>query len=178
MKRLTIIKIHLFFSAPVLIFLCLTAVSGALHLLKGSEAEEVIEVKSIGLDRKLDKKELENLFSEQLKVINPNYKYEYMKGSESSQVSRPQTRTYYSISANESSAIVKKHVPSLLKSLMEMHQGHGPRISKTILGILGFFVVGALITGIWLALTSPPLKKFALLALVSGGVIYSALFMI
>jgi len=178
MKRLTIIKIHLCMAGISIVFLFFTAFSGSLHLLAESESELVTTTKSIILDRSLSKKELMDLFSTELKRIDPNYNYEYIKGSKHSQVSRPMVRDYYTISVNEGVAVIKKHEPSFMKKLMELHKGHGAKVSKIILGLFGFMALGAVLSGLWLGLTSPPLKKITIGAVLSGGVIYTVLFII
>jgi len=175
MKRLTLIKLHLYFSGVALIFMTLMALSGSMHLLLGDETERVEKIKSLTLETPLNKDELTTLFASELKKVNPSYQYDYIKGSDLTQTSRPTSRTYYSIKLEQGLLIIRKHTPSLLKRLMEFHKGHGPRISRPILGTLGLIVVLALMSGFWLGWTAPNLRKITLITMLSGGTIYFGL---
>ncbi len=176
MKRLTLIKIHLYFSGITLIFLALMALSGSLHLLTGDESEAVKWIKTTKVSSPFDKEALTKLFESELKNIDSEYRYDYIKGSSSSQTSRPTTRKYYTIDLKDSTAIIKEHSPSLNKRLMELHKGHGPRSSRNVLGVLGIFVIGAVLSGLWLGLSSKAFRKVTLATMLSGAFVYLLLF--
>lgn len=178
MNRMTWIKIHLYLSGVTLVFLAIMALSGSLHLLAGGEAEEVSLVKNISITNPLNKDQLAELFKSELKSIDSNYKYDYVKGSSSSHMSRPTTRTYYTIKVNSDSAKIEKHIPSVRKSLMELHKGHGPKASRNLLGLLGIFVIGSVISGIWLGWTSKALRKVTVLTGLSGLAFFLVLFIL
>jgi hypothetical protein len=176
MKRITLIKIHLYFTGVTLVFLALTALSGSLHLLTGDETEVVKEIKSISVSTSIQKDELTTLFEKELKSIDADYRFDYIKGSSTSQMSRPTTRTYYTISLVSGIATIKKHEPSLNKRLMELHKGHGPRSSRNILGVLGLFVIAAVLSGLWLGLSSKAFRTVTIATVSSGALIYLLLF--
>ncbi len=50
MKRITLIKIRLYFSGVALIFMSMMAISGSLHLFMGNEMEEVQSVKTVSIE--------------------------------------------------------------------------------------------------------------------------------
>lgn len=174
---MTFIKIHLYLSGVTLIFLSFMALSGSLHLLKGGEKEEVIKVQTFPLDNLMNKDQLTQFFSEKLKEIDANYSYELIKGSESSQMTRPTTRTYYTIKVDANQALIQKHIPTIRKKLMELHQGHGPRISRNILGALGLLVIGSVLSGLWLGWSSPALRKVTIATVLSGALLYFSFFL-
>lgn len=157
-------------------FLSLMALSGSLHLFLGNESEKVEEVAKIVVTDKLSKDELTSFFSKQLNSLDPNYKFDYIKGSAQSQMSRPTTRVFYTIKSDSNFYTIEKHDPSVLKSLMELHKGHGPRASRLVLGILGLVVIGSLLTGLWLGISSKPYRKITILTAVSGITLYLLLF--
>ncbi|MCB0421306.1 MAG: PepSY domain-containing protein [Bdellovibrionales bacterium] len=176
MNRLQLIKIHLYLSGISLVFMGLMSLTGSLHLFLGDEAESVVEVKSLNLTERLDKDQLTQLFSDELKRIDPEYSYGYIKGSANSLTSRPTNRTYYTIKATSDTAIISKHEPSLRKMFMEFHMGHGPRVSRNIMGVLGLIVIGAVLSGFWLGFSSRPLRKTTFFTLGSGALIYFLFF--
>jgi len=178
MNRLTLIKIHLYFSGIALVFIFLMSLSGSLHLFLGDEAKESFNIKSINTEMINDKDSLENVFKEQLAKIDPDYNYSYIKGSASSLMTRPTTRDYYTIKLIDDSVSIQKHSPSLRMKVMELHKGHGVRFTRTILGIFGLFLIGAVLSGLYLGLSSKPFRKITILASLSGTVIYICLLVI
>ena len=178
MKRPTLIKIHLYLSGVSLIFMCLMAISGSLHLFVGDEGESVEEIKSLSVTTPVTKNALVDTFKDELKKIAPNYTYDYIKGSKSFQMSRPTTRTYYTIKLAGESLKIEKHVPAFRKSLMELHKGHGPKSSRPILGLLGVIVFGAVLSGLWLGWSAKAFRKTTLLTVVSGFIIYFGLYLL
>ncbi len=176
MKRLTLIKIHLYLSGVVLMFLSLMALSGSLHLFLGDETEKVEEVAKIVVTEKLSKTELTSFFAKQLEALDSSYTYDYIKGSAQSQMSRPTTRSFYTIKTDSNFYTIERHDPSVLKSLMELHKGHGPKASRLILGILGLIVIGSLLSGLWLGISSKPYRKITIVTAATGIILYLLLF--
>lgn len=176
MTRVALTKIHLYFSGIILIFLSMTALSGALHLLVGDEAEVVRVAKQVEATGVNSKEELTSLFEKELAVIDSKYQFDYIKGSSSSQTSRPTTRKFYTIKLDKGFAKIEEHNPSLIMSLMELHKGHGPRSSRNILGILGILVLGAIFSGLWLGISSKTYRKVTLATIFSGAFIYLLMF--
>ncbi len=176
MKRLFFIKMHLYFSGVVLVFLLLMSLSGAIHLFAGDESAAITPVKSIQITGPLSRQELTQRFSDELKAIDSSYRFDYIKGSNTFQTTRPTSRTFYTIAAKDDSLTIQKHEPSFRMMLMELHKGHGPRASRNILGLLGLITVGAIITGLWLGWSAPAFRKSTVLSMISGLVIYSLLF--
>lgn len=178
MQRILLIKIHLYLSGISLIFLSIMAISGSMHLLIGNEAETTEVIKTIDMSENLNQKQLTDFFKSQIQTIDPKYKYDYIKGSDTSQMTRPTTREYYTIKILANSATIQRHSPSILKRMMEFHKGHGPRASRNILGILGIITFGAVLSGLWLGWTSKALRKITLLTSVSGTALILVLFLL
>lgn len=176
MKRSLFIKIHLYFSGVTLFFLSMMALSGSLHLLADNETEEVSLVKSLEVATEISQEDLTAIFEKEIKDVNSDYTYDYIKGSSTSLISRPTTRTYYSIKLTNGVAKIEKHNPSLRKSLMELHKGHGPRSSRLFIGIFGLTVLCAVLSGLWLGLSSPAFRKITVFALGSGAGVYLLLY--
>ncbi len=177
MKRVLFVKIHLFLSGIAMVFLLLMSFSGAGHLLFGDEPETVTEVKSFVLSANLSKERLSQLFENELKSIDPDFSYEYLKGDARSLVTRPTSRTYFKLNVDGETVKIFKYEPSLRKRLMEFHMGHGIRAVKPIMGALGIIVFFAALSGLWLGLSSPALRKTTLVTILSGAALYIALFL-
>ncbi|TNF30078.1 MAG: hypothetical protein EP319_06145 [Deltaproteobacteria bacterium] len=178
MNRMTLIKLHLYFSGIALVFLSLMTFSGSMHLLLGDETEVVNEVKTIAVEEGIDKEALSKLFEAELARIDSDYKFGYLKGSATSLVSRPTNRAYYTIKVSNGSAKIEKHEPSLRKRLMEFHMGHGARASRGAMGVLGLVVLAATLTGLWLGWSSKQLRMMTIATLTSGTVLFVILFML
>ena len=176
MKRLTLIKIHLYCSGISLVFLLLMAFSGSYHLFIGNEGESVSIVKEMEMLERMNKESLMKFFEKEISEIDKDYSFDYIKGSQASLVTRPQTRTYFTLKQHNGTISIKKHVPSFLKSLFEFHKGHGAKISRFVLGSLGIVVILAAISGLWLGLTSAPLLFPTLITLGVGGVLFLVFF--
>lgn len=176
MKRMLFIKIHLYLSGVALVFMCLMALTGALHLLTGDESEVVERGESFIVEKDMSKDELMALFTEKLKEIDAGYRFDYIKGSNTSLVSRPTTRIYYTIKTSGGQATIAKHIPSWNKRFMEFHKGHGARSSRNFLGIFGLIVIGAVLSGIWLGLSSRALRRSTVFTVLSGAGFYFFLF--
>lgn len=148
MKRTTLIKIHLYLSAFFAPLILLMAFSGTAYLngFKGSMPQTAIkEVESVEVVN-------EDFIKEQLKLIDANYTFEYIKESGQKTITRPTTREYYQFTKNGSNVQIHKITPDLVARLMEAHKGHGPGLFKLIEKIFGFSLMLILISGIWLAL--------------------------
>jgi hypothetical protein len=176
MKRMTLVKLHLYFAGLILVFLAFTALSGSLHLFLGDETEQVKEVKTFNVSSSIQKEELTNIFEKELNSINSNYRFDYIKGSSSSQTSRPTSRTYYTINLKDGVASIKEHQPSILMSLMELHKGHGPLASRNVLGILGVIAILTVLTGFGLGISSRAFRKVTIATVFSGAFVYLLLF--
>jgi len=150
------------------------ALSGSLHLFLGDELETVRDIKTISLGTDLSKEEITSLFESELKSINT--RFDYIKGSSTSLVTRPTSRTYHSIKVSGNEAKIQEHNPSIRKSLMELHMGHGARATRNILGLLGILAIFSVLSGLWLGLSSKAYRKITMATISCGAIVYFLLF--
>lgn len=178
MKRKTMINLHLYLSSVSLFLLLLFICSGSLHLLNIEEGESKESLGQYQTTDNLDKAGLEELFKSQLTTLKPSYRFDYMKGRDTSLMTRPTTRTYYTIDYNpsENSAEIVEHVPNFNKRLMEFHKGHGPKASRKILAFIGLIFALTIFTGLWLGLTVKVYRKITLLSSATSLLIVLLLF--
>jgi hypothetical protein len=64
-------------------------------------------------------------------------------------------------------------VPSLQKKMMELHMGHGPSVYHVYQQIFAAGMLFIIVSGLWLGLSSPRLRKPTALAAGSGLVLFA-----
>lgn len=175
MKRATLIKIHLYLSAVFAPFIFLMSITGTSYLLgyKGDVTKEVIQT-VVTEQSSLT----EEYVREELKKIDPNYSFEYLKGAGKSVFTRPTTRTYYELNIVETGVQITKVKPNFLRAIIEVHKGHGPGLLKTVEKVFGVALLLILISGMWLALTVKRDKSITLILTTIGGTVLFGLFLI
>ncbi|MCW8877439.1 MAG: hypothetical protein OQK51_10305, partial [Kangiellaceae bacterium] len=92
---------------------------------------------------------------------------------------RPTNREYYVIRVKnrgkEQGIEITHQKPDFIKSMVELHKGHGPTIFKTFQKVVAVGLLFILISGLWLGLTAPRLRKITM-GLASGGLAAFLLF--
>ena len=178
MNRLFFVKLHLFFSGLALVFTAFMSLSGAYHLLVGGEPEAFQEIKRWQVSTKMSPQEMSDTLLRELKAHDPSYQFEQIKQDERGAFTRPTTRDYYFLQQSQSELILLKRSPSILKAMIEFHQGHGSQRARPIQGLLGVFVFLAVVSGLWLGLSSPVLRKNTVITVISGTLLLMGLFLI
>ena len=88
-----------------------------------------------------------------------NQDFEYIKRAGKSLITRPTSKTYYRIDINKNSQLqVSEIQPNIVKRLIELHKGHGPRVFKTFQKVAAFGLIFIIISGLMLGLTSNKLR--------------------
>lgn len=178
MKRTTLINLHLYFSGVSLFILLLFITSGSLHLFGVEENDTKTTLASIEVDKNLTKENLETLFIKELQTREPRYRFDYIKGKDTSLTTRPTTRTFYTINYTPELGVAQifQHVPNINKRFMELHKGHGPQATRKILACIGIIFALAILTGLWLGLSVPRYRKITLFTAFSSLAIVFGLF--
>ena len=173
MNRALFITVHMYLSAFFAAAIFLVAISGGLYLIgiKGSiEETPVFSSADYAFDRDADdlKGEVDALLAA---AGVSDYSYEYVKDKGSTLLTRPTTREHYIVKLGDEIELVHA-APSLQKSMIELHMGHGPGVFKTF---QQFFALGMLLivaSGLLLGLTSAKLMPRTLAASGVGAVIF------
>lgn len=171
MNRSFWIKAHLFaaaFFAPVLIII---ATSGGLYLLgiKGS-VEETTVLTPAGASLNLDSDTLDADVARLLADAGISHEFEYLRAGENSLTTRPTSTTYYVLAATAEGVKISKQVPSLQKSMIELHKGHGPVLFKEFQKFMAAALLFVLLSGTWLGLSSKGLRNKTF-ATMGGGLL-------
>ena len=163
--RRTIISIHLWlaaFAAPAFI---LVAVSGGLYLLdvKGS-VESTPVILPVGATLDFSASDLSSEVERLLDSVNIEHDYDYLKQRSNLIQTRPTSKTYLEFSLEQGQLTVTKNVPDLQASMMELHKGHGPSLFKTYQKLIALSLLFVVLSGLWLGLSSPGLRKKSITA--------------
>ncbi|MCW8999443.1 MAG: hypothetical protein OQK04_12100, partial [Kangiellaceae bacterium] len=114
-----------------------------------------------------------------LSANNIDYEFDYVKKGGNNFFTRPTNREYYVIRVKnrgkEQGIEITHQKPDFIKSMVELHKGHGPTIFKTFQKVVAVGLLFILISGLWLGLTAPRLRKITM-GLASGGLAAFLLF--
>jgi hypothetical protein len=169
MSRKVIVKIHLYlatFLAPIILMI---AISGGLYLF-GSKGETIKSHVYTGSADEINLK-AEDINAEVNRVfqkVGIEHDFEYIKGNSKVAYTRPTSRDYYVLSIKGDDFNIVKEEPDFIKSIVELHKGHGPTSFKTLQKFTAFGLVFILVSGLWLAFITPSMRKNAIVLTLSG----------
>ncbi|MEW6990163.1 PepSY-associated TM helix domain-containing protein [Colwelliaceae bacterium 6441] len=170
MSRKLLVKIHLYlatFLAPIIIMI---ALSGGLYLFgyKGETIKTPVysgSASEINLQAKDIKTEVNRIF----KQVGIEHEFEYIKGNSQVAYTRPTSRDYYVLSIDGDRFNIIKEQPDFIKTIVELHKGHGPQSFKTLQKITAFGLIFILVSGLWLAFSTPSMRKISLIITAAGA---------
>lgn len=163
------IKIHLYLSALASPLLLMMAFTGVSYLLGYKGSEIVEEVKVVQMTKTdLTKERL----TQELQKIDENYEFDYVKKVGFGAITRPTTRNYYKIEVKPDGAKISHVKPNLLKRLIEVHKGHGPKVLRYIEKIIGVFLLLIILSGLYLAWTMKKERKIVGILFLLGCLLY------
>lgn len=176
MQRSVLIKLHLIAAAFFTPALLLVAISGGLYLL-GIKGD--IRQTPVGMveDQRLDPQSpaLDADVAALLRALAIEPDFEYVKVSGNTLFTRPTSEPHYEIRLTAAGAEVTHNRPSLQKSLIELHKGHGPLMFKDFQKALAMMLLFILLSGTWLGLSSAGLRLTTVAAVGSGLAVLLAL---
>jgi hypothetical protein len=88
---------------------------------------------------------------------------------------RPTSRLYYGLKVDGDSITVTRNEPSFVKKLQELHFGHGPSLYREFQKVFAAGMVFIILSGLWLGLSSPRLRRNTLISVGAGVVVFFAL---
>lgn len=159
MSRKLWINIHLYLAAFFAPMLLLVAASGGLYLIgiKGNVEKEAI---AIPVSATLDPSspELKQQIEQLLGGLGIDHSFEYVKIRGNTLFTRPTSREHYQFNLSDSGITASRNSPDLQGRMIELHKGHGPTIFKTLQKVLSVGLLIIVLSGLWLGLTSAPLR--------------------
>ncbi|MFT7221373.1 MAG: hypothetical protein ACI8Z1_002995 [Candidatus Azotimanducaceae bacterium] len=170
MRRLWI-NIHLFLAAFFLLPLIMMGTSGGLYLLGIKGAVEKTPV-ALSAAMAIDPSSttLADDIREILAANNIDHKFEYINTSGSTLITRPTSRTHYEF--NLAKAEMSRAEPDLVKTMIELHKGHGPRLFKDLQKVMALGLLFVLLSGFWLGVSATGLRTQTLITTALGGIVF------
>lgn len=170
------IKIHLYVAAFFLPMLLAMAASGGLYLLGVKGSVDSIPV-SLSTTKSLsaDSGTLENDVRELLNANGIDHDFEYIKVSGKKFITRPTSTDYYELIIHENEVQATLNQPDLIKSLIELHKGHGPLFFKDLQKLMALGLLIVLLSGFWLGASSAGLRVPTLLTTLAGLLVFLGL---
>ena len=166
-NRKFLIYMHLGIASLFMPLLLLMPFTGAMYLwgFQGDTEKSLAFEISEGMP--LEPKAQEAFFREQFLKNKIDYNFEYIKNSKTELTFRPTSRLHYMAKIDEGKIVVSKVEPNLLKRMIEIHKGHGPKIMRIFESIFGISLILTTLSGIWLAWS---VKLYRKILLISFGV--------
>lgn len=173
--RATLIRLHLLAASFFSIILLMMAISGGGYLLgfKGTTSTTPVDTSGARLDFESDT--LEADVRAILQDLGISHDFDYLRIYSDRVLTRPTSKTYYEFKKDGRALEVTRHEPDLQKSIVELHKGHGPTSFKLFQQIMAAGLIFVLLTGLWLGLSAPGLKKQTFVAAGLGVVVFLAL---
>ena len=170
------IKIHLYVAAFFLPMLLAMAASGGLYLLgvKGSVDSTPVSL-SATKPLSADSGTLVNDVRELLNANGIDHDFEYIKVSGQKLITRPTSADYYEFIIHENEVQATLNQPDLIKSLVELHKGHGPLFFKDLQKLMALGLLIVLLSGFWLGTSSAGLRVTTLLTTGAGLLVFLGL---
>ena len=176
MQRSFWIKAHLIAAAFFTPALLLIAVSGGLYLIgiKGSVTQTPVDTPA-GLTLNAQSDTLEADIRQVLQSVDADFDFEYLKIDGDTLITRPTSRPFYEIDVLPGGLNITHNRPSLQKTMIELHKGHGPLMFKDFQKALAAALLFILLSGTWLGLSSSGLRLTTVAASGSGLAVLLAL---
>jgi len=162
-----------FFTPAVL----LVAISGALYLIgiKG-EVEQTPVYRSAEFTIDPNSNTLKSDVTALLSSAGVNdYEFEYVKVKGSTLITRPTSTTHFVFHTSAAGVEVLKADPNLQGRMIELHKGHGPTAFKTFQKVFAVGLVLIMLSGLWLGLSAPRLRRSTALTTLAGTLVFIAL---
>ena len=178
MSRQLFITIHLYLSSFFAAVVLLVATSGGLYLLGYSGETESTEVARVegGLALDADRSK-ESVLAALARAGVADFDFGYVRHRDATLYTRPTSETHYVLTLSGDEITVNRVEPNLQKRMMELHMGHGPSVYKTFQKVFALGLVFIIVSGLWLGLSSPRLRRNTLLSAGAGLLVFVVLIM-
>jgi len=172
MNNKFLLNIHLYLASILTPILLLISLSGGLYLFGYKGTTESAEVYRGPESINLKASDLNAEVQSTLVKLNIHADFEYIKSSGGQLITRPTSSTYYVLKKSGNELVVTKHEPDLIKSMVELHKGHGPTIFKTLQKVTAIGLIIVILVGLMMALNKPRRRKGTLISVGVGLAIF------
>lgn len=170
--RKLMINVHLVLAALFMPLLLMMPLTGALYILDFKGDQTKTDVFQISESVPAEEKMREVFFKEQFIKHGIDYDFEYIRASKTEFIFRPTTKVHYVASLGTDHIVtVSKVEPTLLKRMIELHKGHGPRAMRWFEAVFGLALILTTLSGLWLAWTVRPYRTLTIGSFMIGVII-------
>ena len=171
--RKYLILAHLWFAGIMAPAFVLHALSGGLYLLdiKGEAATERVALPS-GASLNFESPTLEADVRALLKDANLDHEFEYIRNRGTRIELRPTSKTYLEFTNSSQGLSATRVKPDTVRSMMELHKGHGPQLFKTYQKFVALLLIGVVLGGILVGLLAKAYRRQTIIAVIVGGIIF------
>jgi len=175
-SRRLLISLHLYLSAFFAGVVVVMALSGGLYLLgvKG-DVEATMLGDFPGGRALLEDPSVDAVTAMLTRAGVEGFDFDYVRASGKRLYTRPTSRTYYLLEVRGDRVAVTRNQPDLQKVMIELHKGHGPTVYKTFEKLFAAGMLFIILTGVWLGLSAPRLRRPTLIAVGSGLLVFLGL---
>jgi len=172
--RKYLVLAHLWAAGLMAPAFALHAISGVLYLMniKGEAGTERI---SLPNEAVLDfsSPTLEADVRNFLLAANIKHDFEYVKNRGALIQLRPTSRTYLEFKQTSEGLSATRVKPNFVRSMMELHKGHGPRIFKSYQKLVGFLLLAVVFGGVLVGLLAKAYRRQTLISVVLGVLFFT-----
>ena len=171
--RKYLVLAHLWLAGIMAPAFALHAISGGLYLMdiKGKAATERVSLPS-GADLDFKSATLEADVRALLTQANLNHDFEYIRNRGTVIQLRPTSKTYLEFKQTPQGLTASRVKPDTVRSMMELHKGHGSQIFKSYQKLVALLLLGVVLGGILVGLLAKAYRRQTTIAVVMGIVTF------
>lgn len=171
--RKYLILAHLWLAGLMAPAFALHAISGGLYLMgiKGQAATERVSLPK-GSQLNFQSATLEDDVRALLKTANLKDEFEYIKNRDTVIQLRPTSNTYLEFKQSSQGLSAARVKPDTVRSMMELHKGHGPQLFKSYQKLVALLLLGVVMGGILVGLMAKAYRRQTLIAVVLGVIVF------
>jgi len=167
--RKYLVLAHLWAAGLMAPAFALHAISGGLYLMniKGEAATERVALPAnASLDFKSET--LEADVRTLLTTANIKHDFEYIRNRGTVIQLRPTSKTYLEFRQTPQGLSAMRVKPNTVRSMMELHKGHGPKLFKSYQKLVALLLLGVVFGGILVGLLAKAYRRHTIIAVVAG----------
>lgn len=171
--RKYLVLAHLWLAGLMAPAFALHAISGGLYLMdiKGDAATERVSLPA-GAELDFKSETLEVDVRTLLKSANLKHDFEYIRNRGSLIQLRPTSKTYLEFKQSPQGLSATRVKPNTIRSMMELHKGHGPKLFKSYQKLVALLLLGVVFGGILVGLLAKAYRRQTVIAVVIGMFVF------
>ena len=107
-----------------------------------------------------------------LQQANLKHNFEYIRNRGTVIQLRPTSKTYLEFRQSPQGLTASRVKPDTVRSMMELHKGHGPKIFKSYQKLVALLLLGVVLGGILVGVLAKAYRRQTTIAVVMGVVVF------